>query len=559
VTARLVLDDARAEDDGFPAGALQSTWRAATAPEGGVAVFEPSSGAVNPTVTLTGPPGAWRLEIMASDGGLESRDDVVVTVVANPLPPKETVVRAMRRANDYWLHGHLDPGPAGWERAVYFEGDMAMAAAYPDPKYLRYAVAWGDRNRWALPGGVTTRKADDQCCGQTYLDLYLLDPRPERIAMLEQNLEGMLATAEVSDWTWVDALQMAMPTFAKMGALRGDARYFTRLFEMYDWAKRKRGGGLYSATDHLWWRDLTFKPPRTEPNGEGIFWSRGNGWAAAAHVRTLAALPADDPHRAEYIETLREMAEALAALQRSDGFWNSSLHDPTHEDGPDTSGTAFFTYALAWGIRNGVLDSGTYLPVVGRAYEALRSGALHPDGRLGYIQPVGAAPRRPTYEDHYDFGVGAFLLASSEVLALAPGTMPRLVSDANVAKGGPVTASAQESGSDAARAVDGDDFTRWSALGYPQWIEVDLGKVRAVRGVELAPVDGRAYGFRVEVRTAGDAVWETVVDDTANTEGGPLLERSFAPRPSRFVRLTVTGSADPSTGWVSILEFRVLE
>ena len=65
------------------------------------------------------------------------------------------------------------------------------------------------------------------------------------------------------------------------------------------------------------------------------------------------------------------MVDALVACQRSDGFWNVSLHDPSNFGGKEVTGTSLFVYGMAWGINHGVLDAGRYLPVIQKAWKGL--------------------------------------------------------------------------------------------------------------------------------------------------------------------------------------------
>jgi rhamnogalacturonyl hydrolase YesR len=108
------------------------------------------------------------------------------------------------------------------------------------------------------------------------------------------------------------------------------------------------------------------------------------------------------------------MADKLATLQDSSGYWHASLLDPRSYPAPETSATAFYVYGLAWGIANGLLDRGTYLPVVQKGWEALVK-AVHPDGKLGWVQPIGADPKKVTSDMTEVYGVGGFLLAGSEI------------------------------------------------------------------------------------------------------------------------------------------------
>jgi rhamnogalacturonyl hydrolase YesR len=194
---------------------------------------------------------------------------------------------------------------------------------------------------------------------------------------------------------------------------------------MYLYTKLKHGdNGLYSTEDHLWWRDKDFDPPYKEPNGEDCYWSRGNGWVVAALVRTLEFLPEKSPYRKEYVTTLKQMFMALVKVQRDDGYWNVSLHDPSNFGGKELTGTAMFTYAMAWGINNRIINKRKYLPVVMKAWNAMVNNSLHPNGFLGYVQGTGKEPKdsqpvgydiMPNFED---FGLGCFLLAGSEVYKL---------------------------------------------------------------------------------------------------------------------------------------------
>ncbi len=288
--------------------------------------------------------------------------------------------------------------------------------------YYNYAVQWGESHQWGLNGGVKNRNADNHCCGQTYIDLYLMDKKPEMIKELKASIDLMLETTKVDDWNWIDALQMAMPVYAQLGVLSKDNRYYERMYEMYMTSKTVLGDkGLYNSEDKLWWRDKDFVPPYKEPNGEDCYWSRGNGWVVAALVRVLEVMPKDAPHRDEYQKTLVEMLDALVPIQRKDGFWNASLHDPNNFGGKELTGTALFTYGMVWGVNNGIISKKKYMPVIKKAWNAMSKESVHANGFLGYVQGTGKQPsdsqpvtydREPNFED---YGLGCFLLAGSEV------------------------------------------------------------------------------------------------------------------------------------------------
>lgn len=346
---------------------------------------------------------------------------------APTLPPRQDMVAVLRRVADQWIGAHPGSGDNQWANSTLMSGLMALYRLTSDATYLNYVTGWAQGHGYGLNGGSTTRDADNQCAGQAYFDLYDHAPAADKIAAVEACLHNMTYVNQVNkndDWWWDDALHMAMPQFARLGVLRGDSGYFTKLYKLYTHTKSAEGGpGLYNPATGLWYRDKNFLPGGiVSPSGKPVVWSRGNGWVAGAHTKVLKALPAGQANVAEYRDTLVRLVTAVAAVQRTDGLWNVNLADPNHFPGPETSGTAFFVYGTAYAINAGLVNSATYLPVAARAWNGLVATAVHPDGVLGYIQKVGDRPdssQPVTYDSTADFGVGGFLLGGTELAALA--------------------------------------------------------------------------------------------------------------------------------------------
>jgi beta-galactosidase len=319
---------------------------------------------------------------------------------------------------------------------------MSLYRIDPRVEYYDYMYNWSEFHRWGMRNGTGSRNADDQCCAQTYIDLYRLSPDSVKIRDIIHCINGIVNTPDVSDWTWIDAIQMAMPVYAQLGSLTGDGAYYEKMYQMYAYTRNViSGSGLFNSADGLWYRDADFLPPYKEPNGANCYWSRGNGWVYAALARVLSIIPEDAPHRSAYVSDFLTMSSALIRCQRADGFWNVSLHDSTHYGGKESTGTSLFLYGLSWGINNCLLESATYLPHVLRAWEGL-TGAVHPDGFLGWVQSTGKEPKdgQPVgYDrvpDFEDFGIGCFLLGGSETYRLlsglpAEGTPVRTVENFN--------------------------------------------------------------------------------------------------------------------------------
>ena len=304
-----------------------------------------------------------------------------------------------------------------WTIATMYAGFMAASRTLDDPKYAAHVQSVGEHYNWTL--GPRRTHADDQAIGQSYLELYQAHPDPKLIAPLKAQFDDIMQQPDdpkKEAWWWCDALFMAPPVWAKLAAVTGDQKYNT--YMDHEW--HITDALLWDKQEHLFFRDATYFDKR-EKDGQKIFWSRGNGWVMGGLVRVLAVLPEIDPSYPFYLERLKEMSAAIARLQRPDGLWSPGLLDTPAYPLPEVSGSAFFVYALAWGINHHQLDAKTYRPVIDKAWKGLVAN-IYADGRLGSIQPVGAAPGAFTAASSYAFGTGAFLMAASEVAQLTPET-----------------------------------------------------------------------------------------------------------------------------------------
>lgn len=336
-------------------------------------------------------------------------------------PAPGAVLATMERVADWQLAHPSSHAPDDWTQGVGDAGFMALSNLAATHKYRDAMVAMGASNGWKP--GVRTWHADDQVVGQTYLELYLQLREPAMLAPLRARFDAILAhppagpldfTAPGNQdrWSWCDALFMGPPAWARMAAATGDPRYLEHAITEW-WAASDY---LYDRTEHLYYRDSNYFGQH-EANGARVFWARGNGWVMAGLARTLQYLPAGHPARARFETQFREMAARVAGLQQADGMWRAGLLDPQAWPAQETSGTALFTYALAWGVNQGLLDRAQYAPVVQRAWTAL-AASVQPDGKLVHVQPIGRAANGFPADATEVYGVGAFLLAGSEVVRM---------------------------------------------------------------------------------------------------------------------------------------------
>jgi rhamnogalacturonyl hydrolase YesR len=339
-----------------------------------------------------------------------------------------SIAAALKRSADWQLANPSGTEIRDWIIAPLYDGLLRTSLATGDAKYLAAVIRMGTQAGWTPSNRVY--HADDHAAGHAWLDIYLMDPsRKERLAPMRDRLSYVIARpvteklahgskpktkgVSVGDrWTWCDSLYMAPPTLARLFTATGDRKYLEFLDREFQFTYDH----LYDPKQKLFFRDATFFEKKT-PNGNKTFWSRGNGWVYGGLCLTLEHLPKDHPRRGFYEMLFKEMTTALLAAQQPDGLWHPSLLDPKEIDAGETSGSGFFTFGLAWGVNHGLLDRAVHLPAITRAWTGLMT-RVQPDGLVGYVQPVGAAPDHLEAGNTQDYGTGAFLMAGSEILRL---------------------------------------------------------------------------------------------------------------------------------------------
>jgi len=313
-----------------------------------------------------------------------------------------------------------------WHNGALYAGMNQWRQIAGDPKYTNWLKMIGQRNDWKLH--KRPYHADDHTVGQFYLALYqeakdkvMLKPTRDHFDwILDNKKTGSLVWGKKTDchdrWGWCDALFMAPPVWARLAKITGEKKYLDFMHQEY----QATSDLLWDKDEHLFWRDSSFFEKREE-NGKKVFWARGNGWVFGGLALMIPDLPKDWEHRAFYIQRYKEMAAKLKGLQRADGTWSMGLLGG--EEGypiKETSGTSFYVFGLAWGVNNGILDKKEYTPVITKGWKALTE-CVRPDGLLGHVQPVGAAPGDSFPDKSEVYGVGAFLAAGTEVYRLVGG------------------------------------------------------------------------------------------------------------------------------------------
>ena len=367
--------------------------------------------------------------LMLTSIGAEARPVAPTPTAAST---RSTQALALGRQVAAWQLRHMDnfdythahpktADPRGWVQGALFIGLAAFADRSGDPDLVQAVRAHGVQQAWSL--GARPFHADDHVIGQVWLWAYGRDHDPAQIAPLKARFDAILAQPPQAGmtfidgtedqpcqvrWCWSDALFMGPATWTGLSKATGDPRYLAYGDREF-WATEAL---LFDPEEHLFYRDSRYLDRRDDQNRK-VFWSRGNGWVYAGIVDILKTLPADHPSRSRYEALFRQMSDRLVTLQKADGCWPPSLLAPEHAP-PETSGTGFFVYGLAYGLNHGLLKGPKYETAVTKGWAAL-AAAVQPDGKLGWVQQIGYAPDHVSADDTQLYGVGAFLLAASEV------------------------------------------------------------------------------------------------------------------------------------------------
>lgn len=422
------------------------------------------------------------------------------------------------KVNTYWQTNNKPEVRSFWDNAAYHTGNMEAYFLTGNEAYRAYSEAWANHNQWK--GAKSNNRAewkynygetdkhvlfgDWQICFQTYIDLYNIQPDDYKIRRAREVMEYQMSTPKNDYWWWADGLYMVMPVMTKLYKLTGNQLYLDKLYEYICYSDEI----MYDQETGIYYRDAKYVYPKHKSaNGKKDFWARGDGWVLAGLAKVLKDLPADYKHRQFFVDKYKRLAKAIAEIQQPEGYWTRSMMDPEHAPGPETSGTAFFTYGFLWGINNGYLDEEIYFPVVQKSWAYLKNKALQKSGKVGYVQPIGekAIPGQVVdANSQANFGVGAFLLAACEYVRYLES---RDLQTAN-------------------------DRAYWVDLAYkmaaPVLSNMAEGKLQANMQIEVSPsFDNRdkrvTYMEAFGRLMAGVAPWLSLPDD--NTEEGKMRKQ----------------------------------
>ena len=351
--------------------------------------------------------------VSAAAGNSEA--DATPQGTLSPKISRKPIEHAIRLVADWQLRQSEGKYNQDWTYAPLYLGLLAASQATHDPRYHDVVLKQAEQFQWKL-WSTRNLHADDEAIAQAYEQLYAEKRDSSRITDARATFDRLVEHQPAPDkdlWWWCDALFMAPAGLAEMSTLTGNRKYVEAMDR--EWSLTQQH--LYAPQQKLFYRDASWIG-KQEKNGQPVFWSRGNGWVLAGLADVLRAMPKTDPLRPRYEELFRQMAQRIASLQGADGLWRPGLLDPETYPLPEISGSAFFAYAITWGVNNGLLSRAAFAPVIEKAWNGMLRH-VYADGRLGCIQPIGAAPGEFVQSSSYVYGVGAFLLTGREMLQYA--------------------------------------------------------------------------------------------------------------------------------------------
>lgn len=329
----------------------------------------------------------------------------------------------MEHFQDLYSGYDLPHHPLDWTNGALYVGMVKWAVMADNDKYYSWLKTIGEKYDWHL----YNRKyhADDHTVGQMYIELYrkykdkkMIEPTMEQFNFI------MFHPAQTSlhwntpyhqdRWNWCDALFMSPPVWAKLYNITGEQKYLDFMLKEY----KATTDFLFDKKENLYYRDENYKTKLD--HGTKIFWSRGNGWVFAGLANIMNELRPESKEYKYFLKIYKKMAAKLVKIQTLEGHWSMSLLGQQFYPTPETSGSSFYIFGLAWGINKGILDKKNYLPAVEKGWKAMVSYVTG-DGMLGYVQPIGAEPGKAWPNKTEVYGTGAFLSAGSEVYKLFGG------------------------------------------------------------------------------------------------------------------------------------------
>lgn len=239
-----------------------------------------------------------------------------------------------------------------WPGGVAFYGVCEAYEATGKRVYLEQLKAWVDEN---MEDGLPKLSVNGVSIGHSLLTLYEVYEDEHYIETAKEMAEFLVhdaprfgdgifqhtvnsETYNFPEQAWVDTMFMAGYFLLRIGALLGRKDYFEdglRQYHGHENVLQDQVTNLY----YHGWDNLAGN------HMSGVFWARGNAWAALTMARALELVPVDLPNFMVIEGSLRDQLSALVRLQDDEsGLWHTITTDASSP--LETSGSAGIAAAL---------------------------------------------------------------------------------------------------------------------------------------------------------------------------------------------------------------------
>ena len=258
----------------------------------------------------------------------------------------------------------------GYKTACEWYGSLGVASLTSNQSLLDSLVSKFDPIKTNFVQAMTSGEAhvDRYIFGMVPLEVYLQTGDDSYLSLGTDTAD----TQQTTNQTRNAIDDMFMMTGLQLQAYRatGDVKYINFMANtMVDYLEAQQDNGLF------------FHNVNEAP----VHWGRGNGWFAAGMAEIMRDLPTDHEDYQTIEDGYRSMMEGLLPYQSDNGLWHQVLNmpdDPSNWE--ESSGSAMFTYAMVAGVRRGVLDAATYVPVIEAAWQGLQ-GKISAQGDVSDI------------------------------------------------------------------------------------------------------------------------------------------------------------------------------
>ncbi|MBN2982197.1 MULTISPECIES: glycoside hydrolase family 88/105 protein [Cohnella] len=239
-----------------------------------------------------------------------------------------------------------------WPGGVAFYGVCEAYKATGNEEYLQKVKAWVDEN---MEDGLPKLSVNGVSIGHSLLALYEATKEEKYIETAKEMAEYLTREAarfgdgifqhtvnsetyNFPEQAWVDTMFMAGFFLLRIGALLGSKEYFEDGLRQYHGHENVLQDPVTNLYYHGW-------DNIAGNHMSGVFWARGNSWAALTMARALDIVPVTHPSFMIIEGSLRDQLSALVRLQDPEsGLWHTITTDPTSP--LETSGSAGIACAL---------------------------------------------------------------------------------------------------------------------------------------------------------------------------------------------------------------------